>query len=225
MPTDICVRLSALGTHLLQNCSPAVVFASDPESPTIRSIQGPRPDVHLQAILQALWADRYFKSHACRKNTAASSTCCAMAGRPWFPTITATGEVGDRFLVLRAGEGVRPCAWHEHVRTLAANPYHADMIASIRGLASIHGGASCADFAHRWCCADDRLPGAHRAPGGVHEGATKDVPGLGQSGLARRSAFIRRGRSAAIATDAPAGVAFPWKKGWCNAGAFRVTLD
>ncbi|MGO8696724.1 MAG: sulfotransferase domain-containing protein [Limisphaerales bacterium] len=96
-------------------------------------IQDMAPDVHFKKFFKPWFPVTFFKSHFLPRADYRKVVYLLRDGRDvmvsyWHYLEGLTGEKRDFLELVRTGNGLFPCKWHEHVAKWQLNPYAAQMI-------------------------------------------------------------------------------------------------
>jgi hypothetical protein len=121
------------GNTWTQNLVAGLVCGVDPEYTADRLVQELVPDVHYKRYYRRYYTPMFFKSHHMPRPEYRRVVYLLRDGRDvmvsYFYHLSALqGRDVDFMGMVRRGEGLFPCKWHEHVEAWLANPYRAEII-------------------------------------------------------------------------------------------------
>lgn len=121
------------GNTWMQYLAASAFYGIDLEVAPDALVQDLAPDVHFKKFFKPYFPVTFFKSHFLPRPDYRKVIYLLRDGRDvmvsyWHYLEGLCGKEMDFLELVRTGEGLFPCKWHEHVEQWLANPYGAQMI-------------------------------------------------------------------------------------------------
>jgi hypothetical protein len=121
------------GNTWVQNLVAGVAFGADPQYAHDTLVQDLVPDVHYKRFYKRYGSQAFFKSHHLPRPDYRRVIYLLRDGRDVMVSYlhyleAQSGQKVDFLRLVKTGEGLYPCKWHEHVGAWLDNPYRAEMI-------------------------------------------------------------------------------------------------
>lgn len=121
------------GNTWMQNLVIGLIYHVDPEFAPDALVQDLIPDVHFRRYYRRYRTPMFFKSHDLPRPEYKRVVYLLRDGRDVMVSYlhqlqALQGKKIDFLRMVKVGEGLFPCKWHEHVQAWMANPYNSEML-------------------------------------------------------------------------------------------------